>query len=55
MKYYYCYSYPQKEFLVRSGCVYITAARNDKTGKRFWMFEGTEKLNQLLEVWRSRR
>lgn len=55
MRYYYCYSYPQKEFLINSGLRYITAAINQSTGKRYWLFEGTEKLNMLLQKWRDNR
>ena len=55
MKYYYCYSYPQKEFLKKNGLRYITASVNESTGKRYWLFEGTEKLNSLLQVWRDNR
>lgn len=55
MRYYYCYSYPQKEFLINRGLRYITAAINQSTGKRYWLFEGTEKLNMLLQKWRDNR
>lgn len=54
-RYYYCYSYPQKEFLKKNGLRYITAAINETAGKRYWLFEGTEKLNELLQVWRDNR
>ena len=55
MKYYYCYSYPQKEFLKNSGLKYINTSINQSTGKRYWLFEGTEKLNKLLQEWRNNR
>ena len=55
MKYYYCYSYPQKEFLKQNGQKYITSATNETTGKRFWLFEGTDELNKLLQEWRDNR
>ena len=55
MKYYYCYSYPQKEFLKKYGLRYIAAALNASTNKRYWLFEGTEKLNSLLQEWRNNR
>lgn len=55
MNYYYCYSYPQKEFLVSNGIRYITAAINQATGKRYWLFEGTNDLNKLLQAWRDNR
>ena len=55
MRYYYCYSRPQKEFLKSNGLNYITAAINQTTGKRYWLFAGTEKLNKLLQEWRDSR
>ena len=51
-RYFYCYSYPLKEFFVSNGLIFVTAAINQSTGKRYWLFEGTEKLNDLLEQWR---
>ena len=51
-RYFYCYSYPLKEFLVNNGLKFITAAVNQATNKRYWLFEGTDKLNKLLTEWR---
>lgn len=51
-KYFYCYSYPLKEFFKNHGLKYITAAKNQTTNKTYWLFEGTEKLNKLLQEWR---
>lgn len=51
-KYFYCYSYPLKEFLVNNGLRFITAAVHQSTHKRYWLFEGTDKLNKLLAQWR---
>ena len=54
-RYFYCYSYPLKEFLVKNGLHFITVAINQSTNKRYWMFEGTEQLNTLLQMWRCNR
>ena len=54
-RYFYCYSYPLKDFFICNGLNYITAAINQSTGKRYWLFEGTEKLNILLNEWRLRK
>lgn len=51
-KYFYCYSYPLKEFFKKNGLSYITAAQNKGTSKTYWLFEGSEKLNNLLQEWR---
>ena len=54
-KYFYCYSYPLKEFFIKSGLEYITVANNQSTGKQYWLFEGCEKLNSLLNEWRTNK
>ncbi len=54
-RYFYCYSYPLKEFLVDNGLRYITNSVNSNTQKKFWVFEGTDELNRLLEIWRVRK
>lgn len=54
-RYFYCYSYPLKEFIVSHKIQYITAAVNGNTQKRYWVFEGTTELNSLLEEWKIRR
>ena len=55
MRYYYCYSYPQKEFLKHAGLRYITAAINHTTNKRYWLFAESAELNKLLQTWRNNR
>lgn len=54
-RYFYCYSYPLKEFLVSNGLRYITNSVNANTQKKFWVFEGTDELNCLLDIWRVRK
>ena len=54
-RYFYCYSYPLKTFLMESGLRYITHSVNQNTQKKFWVFEGTDELNRLLDVWRVRK
>ena len=54
-RYFYCYSYNLKEFLRSNGLRFITAAVNMNTQKKYWVFEGDQELNRLLDVWKSRR
>lgn len=54
-RYFYCYSYPLKEFLIENGLRYITNSVNANTQKKFWVFEGTDRLNYLLDIWRVRK
>jgi hypothetical protein len=51
-KYFYCYSYPLKEFLIKNGIDPIFNSIHEKTQKKFWVFKGTEQLNKLLDRWR---
>lgn len=53
-RYFYCYSYNLKCFLKSNGLSFITAAVNMNTHKKYWVFEGTEELNKLLDVWKTR-
>lgn len=54
-RYFYCYSKPLKDFLLDNGERYIIKAIHEKTKKKYWLFEGTEKLNKLLDEWRCRK
>lgn len=51
-KYFYCYSYPLKEFFKKNGLMYIAAAQNKTTQKTYWLFESSIKLNNLLLEWK---
>ena len=52
---FFCYSYYLKEYFCKNGLRYITASINQSTGKRYWLFEGSEKLDELLNEWRANR
>jgi hypothetical protein len=54
-KYFYCYSYPLKEFLLSNEQKSIVVGRHPKTNKKYWVFEGTEQLNNLLTEWKLRK
>ena len=54
-KYFYCYSYPLKEFLITSGQKSIVAGIHPTTNKKYWVFNGTEQLNILLTEWKLRK
>ena len=54
-KYFYCYSKPLKDFLLENGERYILRAIHDKTKKKYWVFNGTDELNRLLDEWRLRK
>ena len=54
-KYFYCYSKPLKDFLLENDERFIIKSIHEKTKKKYWLFEGTEKLNKLLTEWRLRK
>ena len=49
------HSKPLKDFLLENGSRYIIKSVHEKTKKKYWLFEGTEKLNNLLTEWRLRK
>lgn len=51
MSVYYCYSYPQKEFLQDAGERMVASSVHPGTLKKFWMFERNDRLDKLLERW----
>lgn len=54
-RYFYCYSYNLKCFLIENGHKFITNSINSNTHKKYWVFEGTEELNKLLDIWKTRK
>lgn len=54
-KYYYCYSYPQKRFLMDNGEYVIVKGINPNSKKRYWVFEKNDKLDKLLTEWQTRK
>lgn len=54
-KHFYCYSWPLKEFLCSNGEISVVSGLHPKTQKKYWVFESSEKLNNLLTEWKSRR
>lgn len=55
MRMFYCYSPNLKKFLLENGCKYLHIGINQRTNKNFWLFEGDEKLNELLKKWRENK
>lgn len=51
-RYFYCYSYPLKTFLRSNGLRYVAASINMNTKKKYLVFENTEELNELFDVWK---
>lgn len=48
---YVCYSLPQMLFLKDNHLRYEVEGVHKTTGKEFWVFIRTEKLNELLKQW----
>ena len=47
-KYYYCYSYPQKRFIMDNGEKYVIKGQHTNSNKTYWVFERNKKLDELL-------
>lgn len=54
-KYFYCYSYPLKEFLLKNNQQSILHAIHPKTKRKYWVFDGSKELNKLLTEWRIQK
>ncbi|MGN5456795.1 MAG: DUF5659 domain-containing protein [Candidatus Kurthia intestinigallinarum] len=54
-KYFYCYSWPLKEFLIQNGCEIVMYSKNLNTKKTFWVFENSRQITSLLDEWRLRK
>ena len=54
-KYLYCYSTTLYHFLMASGQRYICVGVNERTGKRFYLFEKTSELRALLDEYDKRK
>lgn len=55
-QYYYCYSHPQKDFLITNGLRYVIKGIHPDTGKRYWVFDRSNKeLDNLLMEWKTRK
>lgn len=54
-KYFYCYSWPLKEFFIQNGQVIVMCSKNTNTDKTFWVFENSNEITALLNTWRSRK
>ncbi len=56
-KYFYCYSYPLKEFLRENGIKSIVSGIHPTTNKKYWVFERDENknLDLLLTQWSQRK
>lgn len=54
-KYFYCYSSKLMKYFCENGLQSITTAIHEKTQKRFWIFESSDKVSELLTKWRANR
>lgn len=50
---FYCYSNNLRDFLVKNGEKFIAKDIHKKTGKKFWVFIGTDNVNKLLDAFKN--
>lgn len=55
LSYYYCYSYPLKNYLVEQGEHFIASGLHEKSLNKFWLFKRTQRLDDLLNEWANRK
>ena len=54
-KYFYCYSWNFKEFLLKHNIQMVMCSKNTNTNKTFWVFENSSEITELLDLWRSNK
>lgn len=54
-EYFYCYSWPLKDFFINNGQTVVMCSRNTNTNKTFWVFKNSNEITTLLNEWRSRK
>lgn len=54
-EYFYCYSPPLKKRLLDEGERYICVGINERNKRKFWLFENTPKLNEVMDEWRREK
>lgn len=52
-KYFFCYSSNLVRFFALKNVEYICKGLNEQNGKRFWLYERTENLEDALEKYRQ--
>lgn len=52
-KYFYCYSTRMHNFLQIFGIPYIEKGINNKSGKEFFKYQKSDRLDYLIEKWNS--
>jgi hypothetical protein len=52
---FYCYSTHLKDFFVKHGLRFLHMGMHNKTQRKFYVFDGNEQLNSLLQQWRLQR
>lgn len=55
MERFYCYSTTLMHFLKANGLRYEFKTLHDRTGKRMWVFERTDRLRSLLDEYDARK
>lgn len=53
--YFYCYSPNLKSRLLNEGERFICVGLNEKTKRKFWLFEQNNKLGEVLTEWRREK
>lgn len=50
-EYYYCFSYPQNNYLQDLGFFPVEESYHHNTGKMFWKYASTNELKVALKAW----
>ena len=50
-----CYDLNQKNFFKDNGIKYLVCGLNERTLRKFWVYERNEKFNSVLALWNAQR
>lgn len=53
-KYFYCYNFRLKNWLLDNGMRYITTGKNKNSGTTFYLFEQSPRLNNLISQYNKK-
>lgn len=53
--FFYCYSWPLKEFLKLNGEFSVVSGLHPNTQKKYWVFSRNANLDKLLTEWSKRK
>ena len=52
--YFYCYNPVLMAYLLKQGLRFVLCARHERTNNKFWLFQHSDKLSELLNEYKNK-